>query len=90
MLLQRGLTFKSLMTAIMILKRTVDCLAEKGIPAELVNRRHVGDIYHNYNSDESISCAEANNLTLLVDETQCVDQQLLLNGRGGYYLSNIT
>lgn len=73
---------KSLMAAILC---TVDCIAEEEIalPAELVNRRHLGDIYHKYNSDGSFPCSEGNNLTYLVNERQCVDQQQLLNGRVG-------
>ena len=77
--LQRGLVLKSLMAVILC---TMNCIAEEEMPAELVNRRHRGDIYHKYNSsDGSISCSEGNNLTYLVDERQCVDQQQLLNGR---------
>ena len=82
MLLRREPTFKSLMTAIIVLKHAIDCIAEER-PAELVNRRHRGDIYRKHNSDGVFSCTEGNNLTYLVDEAQCVDQQQLLNGRVG-------
>ena len=78
MLLQRELIFKSLLAVILC---TMDCIAEEVIPAELVTRRPSGDVYRNYNSNVAFLCSEGNNLTFLIDERQCVDQQQLLNGR---------
>ena len=80
MLLQRELIFKSLMATILIC--TMDCIA---MPAELVTRRHFGDLYQNYNSDDLFLCTEGNNSTFLVDDRQCVDQHQLLNGRCGSF-----
>ena len=72
------------MAAIMVLKHAVDCKAEEEI-TELVTRRFTGDVYRNYNSDDSFVCTEGNNFTFLVNERYCVDQHQLLNGRGGSF-----
>ena len=75
--------FHVLLAAIMI---SMDCISEAEIPG-LVNRRHSGDISVSYNSSTNFACNEGNNLTYLVHELQCVDQQDLLNGTGWVYYS---
>ena len=57
----------------------VDCISEAEI-SELVRRRHSGDVYQIYNSSTLFTCNEGNNLTYLVNEVQCINQQELLNG----------
>ena len=45
-----------------------------------VRRRHVGDVYSDV--DNRRICQDANNLTYLVDEEQCVRNEELLSYRG--------
>ena len=72
--------FYSLMATVMVLQSTVDCISEEGIP-ELITRRQTGDVYRYYtNSEVLFLCGEGTNLTYLVHERQCVDEEQLLNG----------
>ena len=68
-MLRNELVFYILMVAV-----CVDCISE------LVRRRHAGDVFQNYNSSTRFTCNEGNNLTYLVNEGQCKNQQELLNG----------
>ena len=45
-----------------------------------VNRRLNGDIYTNFNSTDSSACHDDNNLTFLVNERKCVNNQELFKG----------
>ena len=63
-------------------------IGDTNIPVT-VNRRLNGDIYTNFNSTDSSACSDDNNLTFLVSERRCVNNQELFNGNYFYFSRSI-
>lgn len=73
----RGLIMRLMLLLIITALRFI--ASEEESPVSIVNRRLHGDTFHYFNSS-LIFCSHSDNLTLLVGNGRCVNNQDLFNG----------